>query len=81
MREDDLAAAAIQLSLIILRLSHTQLEHSEKVKSNFNNYIITLWASSTPHRVHYRHHRVERVRGEPSFENHARPMDEKRHYN
>lgn len=32
--------AAIQLSLIILHLS--QFENSEKVKSNFNNYIITL---------------------------------------
>lgn len=78
--EDDLAAAAIQLSLIILRLSHTQFEHSEKVKSNFNNYIITLWASSTP-AEYIIVIIVARVRGEPSFENHARPMDEKRHYN
>lgn len=38
-REMELTAA-IQLSLIILHLS--QFENSEKVKSNFNNYIITL---------------------------------------
>lgn len=73
-RNDDLAAAVIQLSLIILRLSHTsvhsQFEHSEKVKSNFNNYIITLWASSTPAN-HIIVIIVARVRGEPSFENHA----------
>lgn len=37
--------AAIQLSLIILHLS--QLKNSEKVKSNFNNYIITLKSLNT----------------------------------
>lgn len=40
MRTSKKMNAAIQLSLIILHLS--QLKNSEKVKSNFNNYIITL---------------------------------------
>lgn len=59
--------AAIQLSLIILHLS--QFENSEKVKSNFNNYIITLNNNNKSNS----HRRVSssRENSEPSSDHHG----------
>lgn len=73
-RDDDWAAR-VRDSIIINHFAfithvyaRSQFEHSEKVKSNFNNYIITLWAtarhhSSTFYRRQHRHCVRYRVHG------------------